>query len=99
MHPGASVNSCKFLYKYAFVLSGPESRNNRLINDQSQPAQTEVADAGDDHRVLFAIDKTPPPKPSRTAKTREAKEPRSHCSRQVRGPDYDHQTYPHSHGV
>lgn len=103
MHPGASVNPWKFLYKIFIcdcVEFIGESRNNGLINDQSQPVQTEVADAGDDHRVLYVIDKSPPPKPSRTAKTREAKEPKSYCSQQVRGPDYDHhQTHPHSHGV
>lgn len=77
-----------------------ESRNNELINDQSQPVQTEVADAGDDPQVLYAIDKIPPPKPSRKAKTMEVKEPKSHCPQQVRGSYYDHHlTYPHSHGV
>jgi hypothetical protein len=86
-------SSIKFICDCVVEFTG-EKRNNGLINDQSQPVQTEVADAGDDHRVLYAIDKTPP---SRTAKTREVKEPKSYCSQQVRGPD--HQTYPHSHGV
>jgi len=77
-----------------------ESKQERLINDQSQPVQTEVADAGDDHQVLRVIDKTPPPKPSRTAKIMEVKEPKSQCSQQVCGSGYDHhQTYSHSHGV
>jgi len=106
-----SVNPRQFLYKICLYMCcvgiigmGEEIG---LINDQSQLVQTEDAGTGvvaagvvGDHRVSYEIGKPPPPKPFRTAKTKESKKAKSHCSQHVRGPDPGHhQTYPRSHGV
>lgn len=91
----------------AFVIIGIDMKNKeqeRLINDQLQPVRTEDVDAGggvgDDHRVSYAIDKTPPLRPSRMAKTKVAKKAKNHCSQHVHDLGYGHhQRYRHLHAA